>query len=82
VRVSDAFRPDHAGISDIVSDLVGDIQPDLGDVVAVKMPNDGSVSDPIHLREAQERVDREAVSDPEEDEQMAFHAYSETSGEE
>jgi hypothetical protein len=34
------------------------------------------------FREAQERIDREAVIDPEEDEQRVFAAYSETSGEE
>jgi hypothetical protein len=34
------------------------------------------------VREAQERIDREVVTDPEEDEQRAFAAYSETSGEE
>jgi hypothetical protein len=34
------------------------------------------------VREAQERIDREAAIDPEEDEQRVFAAYSETSGEE
>jgi hypothetical protein len=34
------------------------------------------------VREAQERIDREAVIDPEEDEQRIFAAYSETSSEE
>jgi hypothetical protein len=34
------------------------------------------------VREAQERIDREAVIDSEEDEQRVFAAYSETSGEE
>jgi uncharacterized protein with von Willebrand factor type A (vWA) domain len=33
-------------------------------------------------REAQKRIDCEAVIDPEEDEQRVFAAYSETSGEE
>jgi hypothetical protein len=33
-------------------------------------------------REAQERIDREAVIDPGEDEQRVFAVYSETSGEE
>jgi hypothetical protein len=32
------------------------------------------------VREAQERIDREAVTDPQEDEQRVFAAYSETSG--
>jgi hypothetical protein len=34
------------------------------------------------VREAQERIDREAVIDSKEDEQKVFAAYSETSGEE
>jgi hypothetical protein len=34
------------------------------------------------VREAQERISREAVIDPEEGEQRRFAAYSETSGEE
>jgi hypothetical protein len=34
------------------------------------------------VREAQERIDREAGIDPEEDEQRVFAAYSETPGEE
>jgi hypothetical protein len=34
------------------------------------------------VSEAQERIDREAVIDPEEDEQRVFATYSETSGEE
>jgi hypothetical protein len=34
------------------------------------------------VREAQERIDREAVTEPEEDEQGVFGAYSEISGEE
>jgi hypothetical protein len=34
------------------------------------------------VREAQGRIDREAAIDSEEDEQMVFAAYSETSGEE
>jgi hypothetical protein len=34
------------------------------------------------VRKAQERIDFEAVIDPEEDEQRVFTAYSETSGEE
>jgi ketopantoate reductase len=33
------------------------------------------------VRKAQERIDREVVIDPEEDEQRVFAAYSETSGE-
>jgi hypothetical protein len=33
-------------------------------------------------REAQERIDREAVTDREEDERRVFAAYSETFGEE
>jgi hypothetical protein len=36
----------------------------------------------VVVREAQERIGREAVTDPEEGEQMVFTAYSETSGEE
>jgi hypothetical protein len=34
------------------------------------------------VREAQERIDREVIIDPEEDEQRVLAAYSETSGEE
>jgi hypothetical protein len=39
-------------------------------------------SERVTVREAQERIDRKAVIDPEEDEQRVFAAYSETSGEE
>jgi hypothetical protein len=36
----------------------------------------------VAVRNAQERIDREAVNDPEEDEQRVFAAYSQTCGEE